>query len=315
MPDPQTDLQGILNQDFNDWTIKVCLASEKKAELTHEFQVLQITEALTEDFRRLIKTNLAKASERHLSAYSPGSRMNSQEIEHVDLAVPDFQAVNDQLEPLTALENLTDFSAGTSFTKNLRFYVIVAERPEHEPIYFFRQYTQAKELSRSSIFGAIMQRGQFDATREPLFLFDGTLDCFKQGGRMFFLSKTRFEQIFRLYETMNEKASSTLDRLEQRAVIANFGAFRDDCGKSHFARRDLADLMNEAHIQELTMDRVERQLIRTPEIPIEIENGQIMYKPEHIWQLIKFLRGYYYKSEITLQTHEATGNRSIETGS
>lgn len=315
MPDPQTDLQGILNQDLSEWTIKVCLASEVEGETAHEFRILQITDALTEEFRNLVKTNLAKVGKKHLSEYSPGSRIGAHEFEYLDLTAPEFQPVNDQFRALPALENLLDFSAEATFTKRLRFYIIVAERAEHEPIYFFRQYTKAKELRRSAVFGALMQNGQFDATREPLFLFDSTLDCFKQGDRMFLLNKTRFEQIFRLYETMNEKASSTLDRLEQRAVIANFGAFRDDCGKSHFARRDLADLMNEAHIQELTMDRVERQLIRTPEIPIAIENGQIMYKSEHIWQLIKFLRGYYYKSEITLQTHEATGNRSVETGS
>ena len=310
MPDPQTDLQGILNQDLREWTIKVCLASEVKGETTHEFRILQITDALTEEFRSLVEANLVKVGRKHLSAYSPGSRLGAHELEYVDLAAPEFQPVNDQLGALPALENISDFSADDTFTKRLRFYVIVAERAEHEPIYFFRQYTKSKELRRSSIFGAIMQNGQFDTTREPLFLFDSTLDCFKQGDRMYLLNKTKFEQIFRLYEAMNEKASVTLDRLEERGVVANFDVFRQDCGKRHFAKRELAELESATHIQELTIDRAESQLQRTPEIPIKIENGQIVYVSENIWQFLKFLRGYYYFSEITGQSHEATGSRS-----
>ena len=69
--------------------------------------------------------------------------------------------------------SLTVFSgADEAFLTELRFYVIVQQAEKEEPVYWFRMYSRQKELAHSHLFGIMMQPGQFDQVREPMFLFD-----------------------------------------------------------------------------------------------------------------------------------------------
>jgi hypothetical protein len=81
--------------------------------------------------------------------------------------------VADQFAALDAPMSLTVFSgADEAFLTELRFYVIVQQAEKEEPVYWFRMYSRQKELAHSRLFGIMMQPGQFDQVREPMFLFD-----------------------------------------------------------------------------------------------------------------------------------------------
>src|SRR5262249_38224319 len=219
---------SLLALDLDACDIAVCLASCPKDALPR-FAYLQATAALLDAFRDVVRANLAslaaawQTGDLLLRPYAAESRPDDHEIEHLHLAA--HPIIGEQLTPLATLPTLPVFEVDREFTAALRFYVIVALPPEGAPVYCFRTYTPKKELARSHLFAALFRDGQFDAIREPLFLFDQHLDCLCRGADLFILQKSHFQSIFRFFDLVRRNARQALETLRASVPIGNFEQF------------------------------------------------------------------------------------------
>lgn len=313
MPDA---FSGILGLAFDSLAISVCLGAAFRDEPVPRYERLQMTEELTDEFRVVVQdkaTRLAKdfmEAELVLRPYDPGTKPDSHEIEHLDLATT--PSVKDQIAPLGPLASLPLFDPRGDVAKNLRFYVIVVQDAESAPAYFFRSYTSKRELGRSSWFAALFSDGQFDEVREPLFLFDHQLDCFSQGDDLFILSKDGFQKVFRFFELLKRLAQQTLETVRALVPIANFDEF---AASSQGHLQKLAKLKNIAgkdYLKRVTMEDI-KKVIAKNSLPVEVvvKNGveMLVFDPSDRWAILRLLDDDYLESLMTGLDYEVTSKR------
>ena len=213
-------LREMLGLDLHQCTVTVCLASFSKDDERTSFERLQLSDDLTEDFRGVAKTilkGLRRKIDKHdliVQEYAVGSKLEPHEIEHIDLSAQ--ESIKTQIAPLSMLPTVSIFSAQSNFVSNLRFYVIIVQPKNAQPIYCFRTYSPKKELTHSLLFAAMLAKGQFDRVREPMFLFDQHIDCISYGDNLFIINKYQFQRIFRYFEMILKSAHETLALIKSR---------------------------------------------------------------------------------------------------
>ncbi len=317
--EPLAVLEGILGLDLGTSSVEVCIASCFADDDLPQFQRLQLTENLTQEFRSAVA-----AAVQHLAGeqthgdletklYVDGSKPDPHEIEYLDLAA--HPTVRQQLEALAKpIISLPVFEAEPKFISGIRFYVIIVQPPSGEPVYFFRAYTPKRELSRSKLFAALFHQGQFDTVKGPVFLFDNGVDCFSRRAYMFISQKSNFHRIFRFFEMVRKAAVITLEVIKARIPIKNFDEFASDC-QGHLQK--LAKLKNIAgrpYLNQISMDEL-RSVIARLHLPIIIENvdgtEMVVYDRSDRWALLRLLDDDYVQSLLTNTYYEASGKRPL----
>src|SRR5579872_2196087 len=148
--------ENILALDLSKCEVTVCLASALKDETMPRLERLLLSEELTETFR-----SIATYTQTHykrdysngdllLHRYAFQSKPDTHEVEFLDIST--YESIAGQIEPLATLADIEVFEANEKFIAGMRFYVIVAQPPEGESVYFFRAYSPRKMLSRSRSF-------------------------------------------------------------------------------------------------------------------------------------------------------------------
>lgn len=247
-----------------------------------------------------------------LHRYAAGSKLASHEVEHLDLS--NHEEIKHQIPGLSSLASLPLFDGGDDFVDGLRFYVIVLKTPNSGPIYCFRVYSPKKELSRSTLFGALLARGQFDAVRNPLFLFDQHVDCVCHGDTLFILNKSNFQKVFRFFEMVLGAARKTLETIRARVPIAGFDKFQAAC-EGHLQKlAKLKNIADNPELKKITMAQL-RKVIQEFKLPIEIrkEAGKemLVFDPRDPWALLHLLDQDYLKSPMTGNRFEVSGKRLV----
>src|SRR5690348_1281054 len=200
LSDYQASLDEILQVDLTQCVISVCLAALVGDDDSPVFEKLQLSDDLTDDFRNIVRAVMEKYrrddenGDLVLRRYDAGSKPEAFEVEYVNLTEHDF--IKNQISSLSSLVSVGIFDGRDEFVSALRFYAIVVQPPEGDPIYCFRSYSPKKELGRSRVFGALFSGGHFDRVREPMFLFDHIVDCMSRGDELFIFNKDRFQKIF-----------------------------------------------------------------------------------------------------------------------
>src|ERR1051326_907913 len=149
----------IISMNLDECTATVCLGSLSDDTEEPRIEQLQITDELTDEFRNAAKKTIQKYSrlgdggELALRPYDAGSKPDPQEVEFLDLA--EHESVEKQVESLETLAQIPVFKVDDAFVTGLRFYAIIFQCKNGKPLYFFRNYTPKKELSRSSLFAAM----------------------------------------------------------------------------------------------------------------------------------------------------------------
>jgi hypothetical protein len=317
--DAKTTLEEISKINLDECAVSVYLASvDKDAELP-EFQKLQLTDDLTAEFRSIGSRYCGRLNEDLESGdlvvqkYDPSASLESHELEVFEL-LPD-SSVTQQIKSLSSLASIPLFKADADFVKGLRFYVIVAQPKQGKPVFFFRSYTPKKELARSTFFGAILEKGQFDTVKQPLFLFDYIVDCFSRDDQMFILSKDKFQKIFQFFEKLLASGTATLKTIKSQIPIANFEAFETSC-QSHVQK--LAKLMSisqKPYFKTLSMKEMKRVIkgfklnIKTAKI-----NGQesLVFDSADKWAILHLLDDYYLNSSMTGIKYGANSKRMLQ---
>jgi hypothetical protein len=204
------------------------------------------------------------------------------------------------------------FQAANEFISDLRFYVIVVQPKNQKPIYFSRTYSKSKELSRSSLFGALSAGGQYDRVREPLLLFDKYIDCFSCGSLMFIIKQDNFQKVFRFFELVLKTAQKTLATIRAQVPISNFDEFACACEGHLQKQAKLRNISERPYLKSITIDDL-KKVIRQFKLPITTtkKNGKemLVYGPADKWALLRLLDDDYLKSLMTDQNYEVTGKR------
>src|SRR5579871_1235905 len=200
MTTAKTIFENMLMLDLGECDITVCLASALKDESMPHMQRLRLSAELTETFRSIASFTQAhykrdfNNGDLLLHRYTFQSKPDTHEVEYLDVSA--YESIATQLEPLASLADIEAFEAEAKFVAGLRFYIIVAQPQEGDPVCFFRAYSHRKMLSRSRFFAMIFDNGVYDRVTDPMFLFDHTIDCVSRDGMMFLFKKEHFHEMF-----------------------------------------------------------------------------------------------------------------------
>jgi len=309
----------ILALDLATCTVTVCLASISKTEAIPLFERLRMTTEMTEEFSKIIKDVLKqyktewKEEELLFREYAMQSQPDEYEIGHIDLSA--HSMLVEQISPLSALASVEVFEEENKFVTGLRFYVIIAQPWEGDPIYFFRSYGPKKMLRRSRGFAAYLKNGSYDRITQPLFLFDEEIDCLSRSGIMFIINKKNFQNIFRLSEKAIRKAAKeTLEAIKITVPILNFEEFAHVCEGHLWKQRKLKNIAAKPYLSRITMDHI-KKVIEKNNLPLQIMEVEgketLIYDRKDKWVLLKLLDDDYLWSLLTEQSYEVTGKREI----
>src|SRR5579871_3800513 len=160
-------------------------------------------------------------------------------------------------------------------------------------------YTPKKELTRSRLFAAFFRDGQYDALREPVFLFDSHLDCIARGDDLYILNKSNFQSMFLFFELVRRNAQQALATLRERLPIGNFDQFAHDC-EGHLVKLvKLQNIAAKPYLARITIADLRRAITRhNLKLEIQEVEGQevVIYDPADKWALLKLLDDDYLHS-------------------
>src|SRR5258708_5349056 len=148
------------------------------------------------------------------------SVLEDNEIECFELATR--KTIADQIEPLKLLTDIKTFSEGKDFINGIRFYVIVAQPDESEPVYFYHFYTPKKILKRTGLHAILGDKGEYDRIEEKYISFEESIDCISHNGFMFVINKNNFQMMFHFLEEVQATAQETLETINYGLPIQNF---------------------------------------------------------------------------------------------
>jgi len=245
--------------------------------------------------------------------YDPGARLEHHEVEYLDLSAN--SAVKQQIDSLASLPGLKLFALEKTFLEGLRFYVIVAQPKRGKPIYFFRSYTQKKELHRSPFIGAMLVKGHFDTVKNPLFLFDCNVDCMSRGNQMFIFSKDKFQKIFQFFEMLLASATATLAAIKTQVPISNFEDFEQSCQGHVQKLAKLNSIAQKPYFTKLSMARIKR-VIKEFDLAIKTTKlggkEMLLFEPSDKWAILHLLDDYYLGSSMTGLKYGANSKRILK---
>lgn len=299
--------------------ISVCLASVTGDAPLPSFEILQLSDKLTDEFRGIVSEVLSRCNEDfengevRVLPYDAGSKPERHELEYLDLGEHD--GVRGQFKAISTLADLPSFRVEDSFVDGLRFYVIVAQSGKAKPLFCFRAYHRKKELGRSGLIAALFGRGTFDKMTDTVLLFDRKIHCMSRGDTMLIFNKDSFHKIFRFFEELLKTADETLSTIRARVPISNFGDFAEAC-KSHLQMQGkLKNIASKPYLRDLEMKDIKKVLKRVPDLGVKIvkHDGQEMleFDPKDKWAILRLLDDDYLDSIMTGSTYEVSGKRPI----
>ena len=310
----------IVKANWDDCTATVCLGSLPDKAEEPQIEQLQITDDLTKEFRNAVREMARKYSKMFdktdlaFRRYDAGSKPDGHEVEF--LSLDEHEQIKKQVESLSSLAEIPVFKVKDKFVAGLRFYAITLQCNQEKPLYLFRTYTPKKELSRSSLFGAIFENGTFDRIEEPLFLFDHGIDCICRDGVMYIFNKHNFQKIFRFFELVLKAAEETLRTIKALVPIANFDDFKLACEGHLQMQAKLKNIACKPYLKDVKMSDIKRTLKDFPDLGVKIvkKNGKEMlqFDPEDKWAVLRLLDDDYLGSVLTGEKYEVTGKRPYQ---
>lgn len=282
------------------------------------FEKLLMTGNLTDSFREMLHERLAQYREKLqrndllFYAYTAESQTAEHEIEYIHIS--DYTSLAEPLKTLSLLADIEAFHDRPAFSNGLRFYAIIVQPEQGEPIYFFRAYERKRFLRKGVL--AILDGGVYERVDAPTCLFDDEIDCVCYGGMMFVLggAKTRFQNMFRFYEDIRQMANETLDTIQQHVPIQGFEAFVNMCQSDPQKLRKLKRIAGKPYLQSVTMGDI-KKVIEHSKLSITIveANGQeqLVYDEKNKWVILNLLDDNYLESLMTHMHYEVSGKREL----
>lgn len=282
-----------------------------------DYRSLNISDGLAHEFLSMINESIAALRKKYrdndlrLLEYDAGYKPYSHEIEWVEF--PDVDYLSNLLNDMPDPAEMPLFNQQENeFLKYLRFYVIIIQPSQGDPIYCFSSYNKMKEFSRGKKIIAVKIGDRYDALTQTGFLFDERIDCIARGNFVFSFNKNRFQLIFRFYEKLIEVAEHSLAQIQTRIPIANFSEFSSAC-MSHLQKlAKLRNIANKPYLSQITIEDIRRTIARNRlNVEIVVENGEekIKFDPKDKWAILKLFDDAYLESEMTHLNYEVNSKR------
>lgn len=317
-----TVFKDFLLLDLSTCPISVYLASAEKNDVVPNFEQMLMTGDLTEGFRTII-ANIQEKYQKEtngnntlFSEYFIESVLEENEIECFTLA--SRNSIYEQVEPLKRLADTEIFSEEEQFIKGVRFYVIIAQPENCDPIYFFHVHTPKKILKRSGLRAILGSNGRYNRVDDLCIAFEETADCICHSSFMFVFNKNNFQTMFRFLEETRATAKETLNTINSGLPIQNFDELVKACEGNMPMLRKLKKISAKPYIKTLKMSDVKR-IIESNNLPvkiIEIEGQEkILFDPNakarDKYALLRVFNDDYLKSLMTDKNYEVTGKREV----
>ncbi|GHO56070.1 Kiwa anti-phage protein KwaB-like domain-containing protein [Ktedonobacter robiniae] len=316
-------LQDILSLDISTCTAEVCIAARKDSESLPEFRRLRLAESIKKEFRDLVADCLVEYQKQlHLHNlqvldFDVAGKPEKYQVEHIELTKPPYDHIVEQNQPLNMLHGLETFKEEPSFTEKMRFYVVILQPPQGQPIYFYRRYSPKRVLHASApiaIKRILGNTDEFEDVKTPIFLFDKAIDCIGCNTSLFVLAKSHFYYMFQILNELIESAKETLDLIQQRIPIENFSQFARACINDKSKMQKLTSIARRPYLSNLTIAEMKPAIKRHQlHIPIiDINNGQqemLHYDEDYPWDILKLLDDDYLTSIMTGQNYEVDAKR------
>ena len=314
--------RDILNIDLSSCTVGVCLASVVRNDAIPHFARLELTVPLAQAFRDSIGAYLNAYRERLKNDdivfrdFSTEGSLDTYEVETFDLK--SYQPVLEQVNPLDSLTGMDMFDNDEKFVAGMRFYVLILQVPNSDPIYLFRVHTRQHVLGRSALLTIMNDKGRFDRMSESVMSFDQQFDCLCRSNIMFIFDKRNFQHIFRYFQTIRHEARETLTTINTSVPIHNLEEMIHSCEGNVSMLQKLKRVSTKKYIQHIQMKDIKR-VIDVHKLPVQIieDNGQekLLFDPKakakERYLLLRILNDDYLKSVMTDTNYEVTDKREI----
>lgn len=312
---------GILDQilDFQPYEceVSVCLASVSEPG-NPKYQRLSITDDLSDEFRSITSSKIATLKKSNskgnlvVQPYENSCRLESHEVESIDLS--QLQFVASQISVLNEPVSIDLFENDQSFRQALKFYVVVFQPKKSEipPLYSFRKYNQASEISgdrKSHWFGAMLSKDHYDKVSEPFFLFDRQIDCFSFNKEILILNKNNFQQIFSFFDIVQSKAKETLAFINTKIAIHNPDLLESTCIGNLSMMLKLNNIASKDYLNRISGTEIQKLLGEFPGLGIELIDGKIVFDPKNKWNLLRLLDDGFLSSGLTENQYEVSSKR------
>lgn len=242
-----------------------------------------------------------------LRSYEPGYKPEAHELLYVDLT--ETESIREKVADVGAVAQAGLFAEADEVVDRLRFYAIVVETGVKRRAVFFRGYSPKKELSRRPGFAAILKKGAYDALKQKVFLFDEQVDCFAWQQHLFIWNVSQFQNIFRYFDEVREKAAATIDTVTARVPISNVQVFKDSCIGNSMMAGKLAQIARKPYLDRITIDDIKATITEFAlDIELVSEDGRekLVFdgSPAKRWLILKLLDDDYLGSRMTKQKYE-----------
>jgi hypothetical protein len=312
---PYDTLHRTVSADLSHYTAHVAFAAFGKDANVTRFEKLELAPGLAEEFRRVarltfddILDDLCSNSLR-IHSYAAATKLHVHEIEH--LQVSGHTNIQSQINMLSSITNLEPFEEEVEFVSDLRFYVIVLQALDAEPIYCFRGYTAKNQLKRSW-FAALRGPGYYNAVTEPGFLFDQNVDSICCGDDMYIINKDKFQRTFQFYTYLQHDAAAALKKLEARVPIANLDQLQQTCTQEPRIAAIVASLLDAPHLDVLSITRIKREIERLS-LSVDVSDDKLVYSSGTRWEFLNLICDNYARSMVTDTDYEMNSKRPLHT--
>lgn len=311
-------LAGTASLAASNAAVTVCLAARAGGGGTPSLYRLQLSNDLAASFLsgaaatlRDLHTDIANG-DRTLETYDPANVPDNHEVEfHTPPAGSTQAAV---VKDLGTLQQLAVFDGKAATINRLVFHVIAIQPAGQEPVYLFRKYSKRKELGRTKKIAALFSGGTFDRIKDPVFVFDDTVDCIAIAGQMVVIRKDNYHRIFQFFDEALKHATQTLSQIQTALPIDNAAQFETDCKGNALILMRLRGIADRNYFPSLTFAALEKK-IKADSLPIQISGSgksrKLVYNPQHKWKFLRLLDDGFLSSDMTGRKYEATSKRSL----
>lgn len=320
--DRSTLFKDILDLDLHNYPVSIFLASVVRNDAIPHFARLDVTEQLADDFRHtlgaFLHTYQKRLEENDLTFrdFSTEGSLDTYEVETFDISK--YQPVLEQIDPLNAYSGIETFDNDEKFVAGMRFYVLMLQVPDSDPIYLFRVHTRQSILGRSTLLTLFNNKGAFDRIQESVMGFDQQFDCLCRSNILYIFDKRNFQHIFRYFDTIRHEARQTLTTINTNVPIQNLDEMIHACEGNVAMLQKLKRVSTKKYLQNIHMKDIKR-VIEVHKLPVQIveDNGQekLLFDPKakakERYLLLRILNDDYLKSVMTDTNYEVTDKREM----
>ncbi len=174
------------------------------------------------------------------------------------LAVPNEEVFDEQLIAAIRPGESLDLITSQELSKKTLFcYAVVVDEGDSETAILIRKASPIR-LAKKTLVAQFFE-DKLDRIESPIFAFDSEFDVVVRGSKVFALSQTGFESLFKSSTVVQAKLGQWVTDLFQRLPIldASKEEFVERASTNSFTRRKIQAVLRKSHISRLTVDAFE----------------------------------------------------------